>query len=140
MSTLIPLFHQNQQNHHESPNIHDEDDNGKTDIEDSGDEFDENGYDDGTAVAPGDIVWGLHGRIWHPAHVIHDSEVPINVASKLGKQSGKLIVKWWDGNYSSLPENKIELLGRNKIDEFRANRSAKIGKEYHLAVAELIDE
>ena len=71
--------------------------------------------------------------------VIHDSEAPINIANKLGKQSGKLIV-CWDGNYSSLPENKIELLGQNKIDEFRANRSAKISKAYHLAVAELIDE
>ena len=34
---------------------------------------------------------------------------------------------------------KTAQLARNKVDEYRGDRSTEISKGYHLAVAELID-
>ena len=52
-----------------------------------------------------------------------------------------MIVKWWDeDNYSALSEADVEPLAQNRIDEFRANRSAKISRAYHKAVAETIED
>ena len=49
-------------------------------------------------------------------------------------------MKWWgEENFSSLLESNVELLARNKVDEYRANRSKTISKMYHLAVAELLE-
>ena len=61
----------------------------------------------------GDIVWGKHGRIWYPARVCSNEEVPDNILKKLGRNlMGKMIVKWWgEENYSALPECRIERLG-----------------------------
>ena len=99
------------------------------------------GEDEQECVTVGDVVWGKHGRIWYPAQVCSIDEVPNDIYNKLGKKTeGKVIVKWWDeNNYSMLPGNKVELLARNKIDEFRANRSSQIAKAYHSALADMIN-
>ena len=93
-------------------------------------------------VSSGSIVWGKVGRIWYPGVVVTQEEVPPETLAKLGRNLvGKVLVRWMgEGNYSALRDNCVELLARNKIDEYRANRSNYISKMYHLAVSELIDD
>ena len=110
---------------------------GQSDLSDSDTEEDV----ESSNIIPGDIVWAKHGRVWYPAKVVHLDSVPINIAKLLGRSAtNKIVVQWWnEDNYSALHESKVELLGRNQIDEFRANRSRQVSRNYHLAVAELID-
>ena len=121
-----------------SPNRDIEDLIGHSDIEEEESSADE---EDMESLIPGDIVWGRHGRVWYPAKVVDINEIPANVAQILGRAvKNKIVVKWWnEDNYSALPESKVEPLGRNKVDEFRANVSKTISMNYHLAVAEVID-
>ena len=79
--------------------------------------------------------------MWYPAKVVGLEDVPQNILHQLGRNlDGKTIVKWWgEENFSALHEKNVDMLARNKIDEFRANRSALISKMYHKAVAETID-
>ena len=119
--------------------VRDSEDEGKTD-DDSDDEAGER--EENECIHIGDIVWGKHGRVWYPAKVVGQEEVPELVLQHLGRNlDGKHLVKWWgEDNFSTLEESKIEHLARNKIDELRANRSKHISKLYHQAVAETIDD
>ena len=121
----------------------DGDDDGNTDDDDlSGESENESDGEGEDCVTIGDIVWGKHGRVWYPAKVVSNEDVPANTMRSLGRNLvGKVIVKWWgEENYSALQEKNVEKLARNQIDEFRANRSQLISKMYYQAVAETIDE
>lgn len=87
-------------------------------------------------------MWGKIGRIWYPAVVVTKDDVPPDTLGKLGRKvDGKVFVRWvGEGRYTSLNEKCVELLARNKTDEYRANRSNYIIEMYHLAFSELIDD
>ena len=106
--------------------IIDEEDDGKTDDDSDLEEEDEVESEDVNECNNiGDIVWGKHGRTWYPAIVVGMEEIPHDVMLQLSPNlKGKQIVRWWgEQNYSALDERNIEPLERNRVDEFRANRS-----------------
>ena len=121
--------------------IQDSDDEGQSDVDtddvqtDSEDDAQDN-------VSPGTYVWGKIGRIWYPAIVVAQNDIPSETLQKLGRNvAGKVLVRWvGEGNYSALRENCVELLARNKTDEYRANKSNHISKMYHLALSEIIED
>ena len=52
-------------------------------------------------MSAGDIFWAKHGRIWYPAQVCTQNEIPDYVLQKLTKNiQGKVFVKWWWGDVS----------------------------------------
>ena len=71
-----------------------------------------------------------------------ENDIPSETLQKLGRNvAGKVLVRWvGEGNYSALRENCVELLARNKTDEYRANKSNHISKMYHLALSEIIED
>ena len=116
----------------------DVDDEGQTD-----DESDEESDDEETdeSVKPGDVVWGLFGRIWYPATVADRGDVPEENRVCLGNKDGRILVKWYsDGKFSLLRQCDVQMLGSNPVDESRAVRSATIRKAYHAALADSIKE
>ena len=56
-----------------------------------------------------------------------ENGLPVKKKAPGSKHSGNIILS-----------KNIELLGSNKVDDFRANRSNKIRAMYHCAVAEVI--
>ena len=88
-------------------------------------------------VQPGDIVWGLLGRIWYPGKTCTIAEVPDDTKRKFKNISNKNIIKWYgDGMYSLL--RKVEKLGETQIDAKRASRSSEMQKLYNTALTDLL--
>ena len=88
-------------------------------------------------MSAGDIFWAKHGRIWYPAQVCTQNEIPDYVLQKLTKNiQGKVFVKWWWGdNFSVISESNIEPLAQNKVDKHRATRFAQIAKAHHSSLS-----
>ena len=121
--------------------IDDDEDSLNAEDEDTEDEEteDETTYDDeNECIGIGDIVWAKHGKVWSPARVVGSEAVPKDILREFGRSlQGKIIVKWWgEEMYAALLERQVEILARNKIDEFRATKSTLISKLYHQAVVE----
>ena len=111
----------------------DESDEGQSDQSDS-DKSSEDEPD--IRVRPGNIVWGLIGRIWYPARVCTVTELPENIKGKFKNISNKHIVQWYGDNLYSLV-GQVEMLGETQMDAKRASRSAEMQKLYNMALADL---
>ena len=113
--------------------VYDEDDEGKTDESDS-DESDSS--DEESEIQPGDIVWGLLGRIWYPGRVARLNEVPENLKHKFSCISTSVIVNWYGDNmYSAV--KRVEQLGETQLDARKASRSNEMQKLYNMALSDL---
>ena len=87
-------------------------------------------------MTAGDIFWAKHGRIWYPAKVCTQNEIPEHVLQKLTiKHPGQPICKMVGGGQLS----NVEQLVQNKVDEHRAPGSAQIAKAHHSGLSEVID-
>ena len=118
----------------EIENFYDEDDAGQTDQSGSDDTDSEN--DDEDSIEPGNIVWGLLGRLWYPARICTLTEVPENIRARFTNTSNKYIAWWYsDGLYSLV--SKVEKLGITQLDGKRAAWSSDMQKLYNVALADL---
>ena len=87
-----------------------------------------------------DIVCTKHGKIWYPAQVFTQNEIPEHVLQKLAKNiQSKVFVKGGgEDNFSVFTESNVEPLAQNKIDEHRPTRSTQMPKPHHFALSEVI--
>lgn len=124
-------------NEYDEELFYDEQDEGQTDLSDSDtSSSDDSESEDVDMVRPGDIVWGLSGRIWYPARICTLAEVPENLKHRFRNTSSKYIAWWYgDGLYSLV--TKVEKLGETQIDGKRAARSSAMQKLYNEALADL---
>ena len=113
--------------------IFDEEDEGQTDNDAS--DTDTDGEED-EEVQPGDLVWGLLGRIWYPGKVCNLSDLPERLQPKFNNIVGKFIVLWYSDNmYSAV--TRVERLGETQLDAQRASRSHDMQKFYNMALSDL---
>ena len=124
-------------NEYDEELFYDEQDECQTDLSDSDTSSSaESESEDVDMVRPGDIVWGLSGRIWYPARICTLAEVPENLKHRFRNTSSKYIAWWYgDGLYSLV--TKVEKLGETQIDGKRAARSSAMQKLYNEALADL---
>ena len=114
--------------------LYDDDDEGKTDESDS--DMDSTDEDDEKEIQPGDLVWGLLGRIWYPGKVCQLSELPEDLHNKFNNVVNKFIVYWYGDNmYSAV--KRVEKLGETRMDAHRASRSKEMVKLYNMALSDL---
>ena len=88
-------------------------------------------------ITAGDAVWAKFVR-WIPAKVLSLSDVPVFIQAKLpqSKNISSLFVKrFTDQDIRRVPVSKLEELGENKIDRFRAAKSISISSAYNRALA-----
>ena len=87
-----------------------------------------------------DIVCAKHGKIWYPAQVFTQNEIPEHVLVKINqKHPGQSICKrWGEDNFSVFTESNVEPLAQNKVDEHRPTRSTQMPKPHHSALSEVI--
>ena len=91
-------------------------------------------------ISPGDVVWGLCGRIWYPAKVCSLLDLPEDMQNSFRNSQQKLILKWYgENNFSLVRASKVEQLAENKVDAQRASRSAKMQILYNTALEDLLD-
>ena len=122
--------------------FYDDDDNGQTDDEDEEDDQIESDDDESDEeiddeFQPGDIVWGLHGRIWYPGLLCSISDVPENVRENFRVTNGRYII-WWYGDEKFSLVTRVEKLGITQADSKRASRSGAMQKLYNQALSDLI--
>ena len=121
--------------------FYDDDDNGQTDDEDQDDDQIESDVEDTDEVEeefqPGDIVWGLHGRIWYPGLLCSVNDVPENVRDNFRVTNNKYII-WWYGDAKFSLVTRVEKLGITQTDAKRASRSGAMQKLYNQALSDLI--
>ena len=115
-------------------NIYDDDDEGRTDESDS--DYDSTDDDDEDEIQPGDIVWGLLGRIWYPGRVCDLTELPENLQHKFSNIANKCLIHWYGDNmYSAI--KRVERLGETQVDAQRSSRSSDMQKLYNMALSDL---
>ena len=113
--------------------VYDEQDEGQTDNDASDTDTDE---EEDEEVQPGDVVWGLLGRIWYPGKVCNLSDLPEKLQAKFNNIMGKFIVLWYsDRMYSAV--TRVERLGETQLDAKRASRSHDMQKFYNMALSDL---
>ena len=53
-------------------------------------------------------VWAKHGRIWYPAQICTQIEIPEHVLQKLTQNiQGKVFIKWWGGATFQSSQSKM---------------------------------
>ena len=121
------------------PMFVDDQDIGLTDDEDQEDALvDENiaGQDE---VYTGSVVWGKYGRHFYPEKIVDIDAVPSKYKNKLPSTEYKYVIYWYgETSYSVIAKEKVELLGRNRVDKARSQMSKQIEQRYHLALADII--
>ena len=55
------------------------------------------GDTDDDVIRPGDIVWGLHGRISYLARVCTLAEIPDNLKTQFQNNTSTKFIAWWYG-------------------------------------------
>jgi len=117
----------------------DDQDIGLTDDKDQEDALvDENvaGQDE---VYTGSVVWGKYGRHFYPGKIVDIDAVPSKYKNKLPSTKYKYVIYWYgETSYSVIAKEKVELLGRNRVDKARSQMSKQIEQRYHLALADII--
>ena len=114
----------------------DEKDDGQTDDDDEDDDdaSDSEGEDD--EYQPGDVVWGLHGRLWYPGILTSINDVPADIRNKFRSLDNRYIIYWYgEGKYGLV--RRVEKLGITQVDAKRAARSKTIQKLYNQAIVDL---
>ena len=119
----------------------DEEDGGASDAsDDDEDEEAQVGSDgeDEEELAPGSLVWARLLR-HHPAVVLAPNEVPAKLNPLIAKaRSPCLFVRRLEENdIKVVPVSRIQLLGMNKVDRQRAEKTEGILRAYNMAVAML---
>ena len=121
----------------ENIELQDSEDEGQTDNEE---EEDSDVPEEDDDISPGDVVWGLCGRIWYPAKVCSLLDLPEDMQNSFRNSQQKLILKWYgENNFSLVRASKVEQLAENKVDAQRASRSAKMQILYNTALEDLLD-
>ena len=121
--------------------FYDDDDNGQTDDEDEEDKIESEAEESDEEIEnefqPGDIVWGLHGRIWYPGLLCSINDVPENVRDNFLVTSNRYIM-WWYGDEKFSLVSRVEKLGITQTDSKRASRSGAMQKLYNQALSDMI--
>lgn len=122
--------------------FYDDDDNGQTDDEDEEEdkiesEAEESDEEIENEFQPGDIVWGLHGRIWYPGLLCSINDVPENVRDNFLVTNNRYIM-WWYGDEKFSLVSRVEKLGITQTDSKRASRSGAMQKLYNQALSDMI--